>query len=113
MTMLLSTLAVAFAAFCVWLGVRVVNRRERWAKSTAAAVVVLLPVTYGAAYLCMMTPKHCILYSGGPQWTEPRYPGDADERRLQKFFRIANWIDRQIRPEFWYSGPHELEPWLR
>jgi hypothetical protein len=38
MTILLSTLAVtgvAFAAFCVWLTVRIVNRRERWAIRTA------------------------------------------------------------------------------
>jgi hypothetical protein len=28
--MLLSILSVAFAAFCVWLIVRIVNRRERW-----------------------------------------------------------------------------------
>jgi hypothetical protein len=31
MTILLPALAVAFAAFCVWPAVRVVNRRERWA----------------------------------------------------------------------------------
>ena len=35
MTILLSTLAVAFAAFCVWLTVLIVNRRERWAIRTA------------------------------------------------------------------------------
>jgi hypothetical protein len=38
-SILLSTLAVAFAAFCVWLTVRIVNRRERWAKWMLAAVV--------------------------------------------------------------------------
>ena len=32
MTTLLPTLAVAFAAFCVWLTVRIVNRREGRAK---------------------------------------------------------------------------------
>jgi hypothetical protein len=45
MTILLPALAVAFAALCVWLGVRVYNRRDRWAKWTLAAVVVL-PVLY-------------------------------------------------------------------
>jgi hypothetical protein len=39
MTILLSTLAVAFAAFCVWLVVRIVNRKELWAKWTAALLV--------------------------------------------------------------------------
>ena len=45
MTILIPALAVAFAAFCVWLTVRVVNRRERWAKWTMAATVVV-PVLY-------------------------------------------------------------------
>jgi hypothetical protein len=39
MTLILPALAVVFAAFCVWLVVRIVNRRERWAKWTLAAVV--------------------------------------------------------------------------
>src|SRR6185369_425653 len=45
MTILLPALAVAFAAFCVWLTVRVVNRRERWAKRTLA-VTLSLPLLY-------------------------------------------------------------------
>jgi len=28
-------IGIAFAAFCVWLAVRIVNRRERWAKRIA------------------------------------------------------------------------------
>jgi hypothetical protein len=45
MSILLPTLAIAFAAFCVWLTVRIVNRRERWAKWTFA-VLIGLPVLY-------------------------------------------------------------------
>jgi predicted permease len=55
MTILISTLAVAFAAFCVWLTMRIVNRRERWAKWTAAALVpvVAYPLSFGpACWLC-------------------------------------------------------------
>ena len=48
MTIFLPTLAVAFAAFCVWRTVRIVNRRERWAKWTLA-VVVGMPVLVIAA----------------------------------------------------------------
>jgi hypothetical protein len=33
-------LTVAFAAFCVWLTVRIVNRREQWAKRLGVATVV-------------------------------------------------------------------------
>lgn len=43
MTMLLPTLAVAFAAFCVWLAVRIVNRRETWAKWTLAIAILIAP----------------------------------------------------------------------
>ena len=49
MTLLLPTLAVAFAAFCVWLTVRISNRRERWAKWTLAGVVGV-PVLYVASF---------------------------------------------------------------
>jgi hypothetical protein len=46
MTILLLTLAVAFAAFCVWLTVRTVNRKERWAKRLTVAVVIAAPLLY-------------------------------------------------------------------
>src|SRR5690349_20879576 len=51
MTVLLPTLAVAFAAFCIWLTVRIVNRRERWAKWTGVALIVVLsyPLSFGPA----------------------------------------------------------------
>jgi|SRR5579872_5873072 len=45
MTVIIPALGVAFAALCVWLTVRIVNRRERWAKRTLV-VAVLLPVLY-------------------------------------------------------------------
>src|SRR5579872_938716 len=49
MAVALSIFGVALAAFCVWLGVRIVNRRERWARRTLA-VVVALPVLYVAGF---------------------------------------------------------------
>lgn len=45
----LSIFGVASAALSVWLAVRVVNRRERWAKWTLAAVIGL-PVLYVASF---------------------------------------------------------------
>jgi hypothetical protein len=50
MTFLLPSLALAFAAFCIWLTVRIVNRRERWAKRTAAGIVIAFPVLYLASF---------------------------------------------------------------
>ena len=53
MTIMFSALTIAFAAFLIWLGVRIVNRRERWAKWTAAGLVLSLvayPLSYGPFY---------------------------------------------------------------
>jgi hypothetical protein len=49
MEIVLPALTVAFGAFCVWLGVRIFNRRERWAKWTAVglAVVAGYPLSWG------------------------------------------------------------------
>ncbi|MBI3866707.1 MAG: hypothetical protein HY290_32905, partial [Planctomycetia bacterium] len=45
MTILLPALAVIFAAVNVWLIVRIINRKERWAKWTIAATLCL-PALY-------------------------------------------------------------------
>jgi len=51
MSIVLPALAVAFAACCVGLVVRIVNRRERWAILTAVAITVLVvyPLSIGPA----------------------------------------------------------------
>src|SRR6185312_12156154 len=46
MTLALSIFAVAFASLCVWLALRIVNRRERWAKWTLAVIVTATPFVY-------------------------------------------------------------------
>jgi hypothetical protein len=50
MATLIPSLAVAFSAFCVWLTVRIVNRRERWAKWTAVIVIILVFVGYPLSF---------------------------------------------------------------
>ena len=49
-TIIIAVLAIACAAFCVSLAVRIINRRERWAISIAALIGVVL---YAAAMLAM------------------------------------------------------------
>ncbi len=50
MAIIIPALAIAFAAFCVWLAVRIVNRRrERWAK-WALVGLIGLPVLYVASF---------------------------------------------------------------
>jgi hypothetical protein len=47
---LVGVVGVAFAAFVVWLTVRIVNRRERWAKrmlAIAAALSALYALSFG------------------------------------------------------------------
>jgi hypothetical protein len=41
-------LGTAYSAICIWLTVRIVNRRERWAKWTA--LVLSLPILYFASF---------------------------------------------------------------
>ena len=60
MTILLAALGVAFAAFAVWLLVRIINRREKWAKWTAAVYIVLMvlvgyPLSFGPVVSCVST----------------------------------------------------------
>jgi hypothetical protein len=60
-SIVLPALAVPFAAFCVWLGVRIVNRRERWAKWTLAGVLgvpVLYALSFGPA--CWLVRHNCL-----------------------------------------------------
>jgi hypothetical protein len=45
----LPILAVAFAAFGIWLGVRIFNRRERWAKRLAVGIACL-PILYALGF---------------------------------------------------------------
>jgi hypothetical protein len=46
MIILLSALAVAFAGFCIWLAVRFINRRERWARRLLVGIMAVAPVLY-------------------------------------------------------------------
>jgi len=56
-------MVVAFAAFCVWLAVRIFNRRERWAKWTLAAVLSL-PGLYVVSFgpVCWLSDRATLPY---------------------------------------------------
>jgi hypothetical protein len=82
MTILFTVLGLSFGAFVLWLTVRIVNRRERWAKRVAMALVVAAvayPLSLGpAAWLfergllsaSVMTSVFNPLF-----WTYEREPG--------------------------------------
>ncbi|HEY2252881.1 MAG TPA: hypothetical protein VGH74_17540 [Planctomycetaceae bacterium] len=77
-----AALAVALAAFYMWLGVRIVNRREKWARRTAVvlAVVLAYPMSMGPILWLDrhgLTPdwtRDIPLYSPF-QWMRDNWPG--------------------------------------
>jgi hypothetical protein len=75
----IAALAVAFAAFCIWLTVRIVNRRERWAKRTAAAVILVGLVGYP-------------LSTGPAGWMRANgWIGPDTDRSLHRFYSPLKW----------------------
>jgi hypothetical protein len=64
----LPILGAAFAAAVVWLTVRLIDRRERWAKWTLAAMVAL-PVLYIASFgpACRMAATSFAEYASAAQ----------------------------------------------
>jgi hypothetical protein len=101
MSIVMPALAVAFAAFCVWLGVRIFNRRERWAKRTAV-LVVGLPLFY-------------ILSIGPVCWLVSRV-GVAGSRGLGFFYRpLLKACVISPRPVaqllYWYSCIGAADHW--
>jgi hypothetical protein len=81
MSIIVPTLGVAFAAVCIWLGVRVYNRREPWAKWTLAAVVAV-PLLYVASF--------------GPAWSyiARRYEDDPS----YDHHKSDQWFDKIYLP---------------
>jgi|SRR5579863_6201950 len=105
MIIILPVLAVVFSAFCVWLTVRIVNRRERRAKWTLVGIGILGVPLYTGSYLLLVERETGS--SGGSYW--PRYGKHralvnpaVTEQVLQKLFVPAHWIDRNLaRPNDW------------
>jgi hypothetical protein len=85
MTTLLAALAAAYVAFCIWLIVRIVNRRERWAKRTAVGLLIGLPLLYIGSF-------------GPACWiaAAPRVAGSTDTPRiwLRFYFPIGAIVHR-------------------
>ncbi len=74
-------LGVAFAALCVGLTVRVMNRRERWAKRVLFATIILVPVIYLGSFGPAMRHVTSI-------WAYP-WEGDVAEGVYRPIFRAC------------------------
>jgi hypothetical protein len=90
---------VAFAAVCVWLVARIVNRRERWAKWTLPAMVIvptLYILSFGPACWIASQPK-----SG--------FQGEPPGFRIISIFYWPIWYASGNGPKalrhsiFWYA----------
>lgn len=93
MAVIFPGLVVAFAAFALWLGVRIFNRRERWAKRTAIAVLVGSPLLY-------------VLSFGPAVWLSGRgffFGTSMDGRRM--------FIDSFYTPILWTAA--DAPSWVR
>jgi len=108
MSIVLPALAVAFAAFCIWLALRIVNRRERWAKWTLAVVVGLPIEAYVGSYYAAVRPEAIGFGVVVPVyvWTslEERSctynPGQRPrwKRQCEEIFEPLTRIDPRLRP---------------
>jgi hypothetical protein len=75
MTILFAILAVA-SVFCIWLTVRIVKRRERWAKRTAVVLLASSPVLYvlGIGPAAWLNTRHLMPQSLGSASGHFYYP---------------------------------------
>jgi|GEM_PF-3047674 len=111
MIMLPPSLGVALAAICVWLAVRIINRRERWARRTAVAIPFAILIIYAGAYISLAQELLPNTFGYGVR-PGIRYcdddcplvdkPATDREILLGRFFRPAHWVDQHIvRPGYW------------
>jgi len=81
---------VSFAAFCIWLAIRIFNRRERWAKWMLAAAVVGVPALY--------------VFSSGPTRTVAFHKSSITATNPGvTFFMADEWWLNLYEPLIWVS----------
>ena len=92
MNIIVPVVGVAFAAFAVWLGLRIFNRHERWAKRTAIGLLAGLSLFY--------------LLSFGPAvWLTAR-----DWNFGRSFDGRTTFVESFYRPVLWSSA--RANSWL-
>src|SRR5258708_6569158 len=89
-------MSVAFAALCVWLVVRIVNRRERWAKWIAGGLIVAVPFLY-------------VVSIGPVCWWADYYQRYEDEQPLRRvYWPLRKTLGRCPKPVedgvWWWAG---------
>jgi hypothetical protein len=112
---LVAVLAFVFVATCIWLTVRVVNRRERWAKRTLAGMFSAgaLVGAYAFVYTRMVRQSVPDDFIGpGKVALVPEYDeiSGIDQSVCEKVFAPAHWVDRRVRPNIWLIDLPSLTP---
>jgi hypothetical protein len=102
---ILPALGVLFAAVCVWLTVRIINRKERWAKRTLA-VVIGLPALY---VLSVGPMTRLVIHYPVPAWVRHAY---------RRVYAPLVWVSQKSTTAnyvygtnlFFWNDPEELFP---
>jgi hypothetical protein len=105
MTTVLARLGLAFAALAVWLTVRIINRRERWAKRTAVALTVVLlgyPLSFGPACWIIDRWEH-----GDINRNSVRFTAKVYAPFVQMAYEGPQWISGPI---FWWTSIGAKDP---
>lgn len=102
MEIVLAILGVSYAAFCIWLTVRIVNRRERWAKRMLA-VMAAVPVLY-----VLSSGPMTMLAFRSHQTLTATTPGGPVQAEMS--VNIGEWWPRAYAPLMWASDQSWGEP---
>ena len=122
----LAVLSASFAAL-LWMIIRIINRRERWAIWTLALAGAAVVAVYVGAYLQMVQPLFpddsvlggraviALARKGSDPRSrivalQPDYSGviwygsepPGKQQPWERFFAPVHWIDRRIRRHIWY-----------
>jgi O-antigen/teichoic acid export membrane protein len=85
----LPALSVAFAGFCIWFTVRIINRRERRTKRTVVALVTSLLLAYPLSFVVAAT---ILIYMEAP-------PSGIAKELLSGIYSPLIWIVDENRNE--------------
>lgn len=84
---------VAFAPCCVWLTVRIVNRRERWAKWMLTTVLAASPILY---VLSLGPAVGIENRSLGPDWLQNRLRSG-----YEPVFWLLDYTPDSVNDAYW------------
>ena len=83
-------------------------RHERNSATVLVAAILILASAYPVVYACLVRIQPLHSLSGEGTWRKPeKYLIGGDWAK--SFFSQANWIDRQIRYDYWTLTEDEME----